>query len=133
MKYISLLISSIGVFIVILGNFYYNSVTLDMQKIKDYVTETNIILEDIIDKEYYVLENKQDYIKRLNSLKEGLNNTNTTFLIDNYKSYKAKSIDSLVKSLKETEDKKIYLGEVEKYNKLCDKEIDRLIISKNLV
>ncbi|WP_195937684.1 hypothetical protein [Romboutsia sp. 1001713B170131_170501_G6] len=133
MKYISLLISSIGVFIVILGNFYYNSVTLDMQKIKDYVTETNIILEDIIDKEYYVLENKQEYIKRLNSLKEGLNNTNTTFLIDNYKSYKVKSIDSLVKSLKETEDKKIYLGEVEKYNKLCDKEIDRLIISKNLV
>lgn len=133
MKYISLLISSIGVFIVILGNFYYNSVTLDMQKIKDYVTETNIILEDIIDKEYYVLENKQDYIKRLNSLKEGLNNTNTTFLIDNYKSYKVKSIDSLVKSLKETEDKKIYLGEVEKYNKLCDREIDRLIINKNLV
>lgn len=133
MKYISLLISSIGMFIVILGNFYYNSVTLDMQKIKDYVTETNIILEDIIDKEYYVLENKQEYIKRLNSLKEGLNNTNTTFLIDNYKSYKVKSIDSLVKSLKETEDKKIYLGEVEKYNKLCDKEIDRLIISKNLV
>lgn len=133
MKYISLLISSIGVFLVILGNFYYNSVTLDMQKIKDYVAETNIILEDIIDKEYYVLENKQDYIKRLNSLKEGLNNTDTTFLIDNYKNYKVKSIDSLVKSLKETEDKKIYLGEVEKYNKLCDREIDRLIINKNLV
>lgn len=133
MKYISLLISSIGVFLVILGNFYYNSVTLDMQKIKDYVAETNIILEDIIDKEYYVLENKQDYIKRLNSLKEGLNNTDTTFLIDNYKNYKVKSIDSLVKSLKGTEDKKIYLGEVEKYNKLCDREIDKLIISKNLV
>ncbi|CEI71997.1 MULTISPECIES: hypothetical protein [Romboutsia] len=133
MKYISLLISSIGVFLVILGNFYYNSVTLDMQKIKDYVAETNIILEDIIDKEYYVLENKQDYIKRLNSLKEGLNNTDTTFLIDNYKNYKVKSIDSLVKSLKETEGKKIYLGEVEKYNKLCDREIDRLIINKNLV
>lgn len=133
MKYISLLISSIGVFLVILGNFYYNSVTLDIQKIKDYVAETNIILEDIIDKEYYVLENKQDYIKRLNSLKEGLNNTDTTFLIDNYKNYKVKSIDSLVKSLKETEGKKIYLGEVEKYNKLCDREIDRLIINKNLV
>ena len=133
MKYISLLISSIGVFLVILGNFYYNSVTLDMQKVKDYVAETNIILEDIIDKEYYVLENKQDYIKRLNSLKEGLNNTDTTFLIDNYKNYKVKSIDSLVKSLKGTEDKKIYLGEVEKYNKLCDREIDKLIISKNLV
>ena len=54
MKYISLLYSQLQVFLVILGNFYYNSVTLDMQKIKDYVAETNIILERY--KEYYVLE-----------------------------------------------------------------------------
>ena len=35
MKYVGLLISSVVVFLVILTNFYYNSITLDMQKIKE--------------------------------------------------------------------------------------------------
>ena len=51
MKYVGLLISSVVVFLVILTNFYYNSITLDMQKIKDYIVESNIILEDIVKKE----------------------------------------------------------------------------------
>ena len=48
MKYVGLLVSSVVVFLVILTNFYYNSITLDMQKIKDYIVESNIILEDIV-------------------------------------------------------------------------------------
>ena len=51
MKYVGLLVSSVVVFLVILTNFYYNSITLDMQKIKDYILESNIILEDIVKKE----------------------------------------------------------------------------------
>ena len=45
MKYIGLLISSIAVLLIILTNFYYNSVTLNIQKIKDYIVESNIILD----------------------------------------------------------------------------------------
>ncbi|WP_236876443.1 hypothetical protein [Clostridioides difficile] len=33
-------------FLLIAVNFYYNSITLDMQRIEDYVMETNLILED---------------------------------------------------------------------------------------
>ena len=54
MKYVGLLVSSVVVFLVILTNFYYNSITLDMQKIKDYIVESNIILEDIVKKEEQV-------------------------------------------------------------------------------
>lgn len=129
MKYIGLLVSSIGVFLVILANFYYNSVTLDMQKIKDYVVESNIILEDVAKKEGYVIETKDEYISRLVTLKKGINNSKTTFLISDYKEYKIKSIDSLIQSISKSENNEIYLKEVNKYNELCDEEIDKLIIN----
>ena len=129
MKYIGLLVSSIAVFLVILGNFYYNSVTLDMQKIKDYVVESNIILEDAIKKEDYVIEKKDEYISRLVTLEKGINNSKTTFLISDYKEYKIKSIDSLIQSISECENNEIHLQEVNKYNELCDEEINKLIIN----
>ncbi|MDV9990956.1 hypothetical protein RHJ76_06730 [Clostridioides difficile] len=40
MKYVGLLLTSIGMFLLIAVNFYYNSITLDMQRIEDYVMET---------------------------------------------------------------------------------------------
>lgn len=129
MKYIGLLVSSIGVFLVILGNFYYNSVTLDMQKIKDYIVESNIILEDVIKKEDYVVEKKDEYISRLVTLKKGINNSHTTFLMSDYKKYKIKSINSLIQSISEYENKKISLEEVNKYNGMCNEEIDKLIVN----
>jgi len=130
MKYIGLLVSSIGVFLVILANFYYNSVTLDMQKIKDYVVESNIILEDVVKKEDYVVEKKDEYISRLVTLKKGINNSHTTFLMSDYKEYKIKSINSLIQSISEYENKEISLEEVNKYNGMCNKEIDKLIVNK---
>ena len=93
MKYIGLLISSIAVFFVILTNFYYNSVTLDIQKIKDYIVESNIILEDIIKNEEIVMEKKDEYISRLINLKNGITNSNTSFLIKEYKENRIKSIE----------------------------------------
>ena len=48
MKYVGLLVSSICVTLVVLVNFYYNSITLDMQKMEDYVMEINIISEEVI-------------------------------------------------------------------------------------
>ena len=129
MKYIGLLVSSIGVFLIILGNFYYNSVTLDMQKIKDYIVESNIILEDVVKKEDYVVEKKDEYISRLVTLKKGINNSNTTFLMSDYKKYKIKSINSLIQSISEYENKKISLEEVNKYNEMCNEEIDKLIVN----
>jgi len=130
MKYIGLLVSSIGVFLVILANFYYNSVTLDMQKIKDYVVESNIILEDVVKKEDYVVEKKDEYISRLVTLKKGINNSHTTFLMSDYKEYKIKSINSLIQSISEYENKEISLEEVNKYNDMCNEEIDKLIVNK---
>lgn len=71
MKNIGLLISSIGVLLVVVVNLYYNSITLDIKMIKDYIIETNIILEDILEKESYVDNKKDEYISRLMSLKRG--------------------------------------------------------------
>ena len=130
MKYVGLLVSSVVVFLVILTNFYYNSITLDMQKIKDYILESNIILEDIVKKEEQVMEKKDEYITRLINLKKGISNSKTSFLVKDYKEYKIKSIEGLIKSISESDLK--YLEEVEKYNNLSEKELDK-ILNKSLI
>ncbi|MBQ3422664.1 MAG: hypothetical protein IJH34_13625 [Romboutsia sp.] len=130
MKYVGLLISSVVVFLVILTNFYYNSVSLDIQKIKDYIIESNIILEDVVNKEEYVMDKKEEYISRLTNLKKGINSSKTSFLVKDYKEYKVKSIDKLIKSISESNLE--YLQEVERYNNLSQKELDR-ILNKNLI
>ena len=130
MKYVGLLISSVVVFLVILTNFYYNSITLDMQKIKDYIVESNIILEDVVKKEEHVMEKKDEYVSRLMSLKKGIKNSKTSFLVKDYKEYKIKSIEGLIKSISESDLK--YLEEVEKYNNLSDQELDK-ILNKSLI
>ena len=130
MKFIGVLVSSIVVFLVILTNFYYNSVSLDIQKIKDYIIESNIILEDVVNKEEYVMDKKEEYISRLTNLKKGINSSKTSFLVKDYKEYKVKSIDKLIKSISESNLE--YLQEVDKYNNLSQKELDR-IINKSLI
>lgn len=130
MKYVGLLISSIVVFLVILTNLYYNSITLDMQKIKDYIVESNIILEDVVKKEEQVMEKKDEYVTRLINLKKGIENSKTSFLVKNYKEYKIKSIEGLINSISKSDLK--YLEEVEKYNNLSDEELDK-ILNKSLI
>ena len=111
-------------------NFYYNSITLDIQKIKDYIVESNIILEDVLKKEEYVIENKDKYIKRLVNLKKGIKSSTTSFLVKNYKEYKIKSIEALINSISKSNLK--YLEDVEKYNKLSEKELEK-ILNKSLI
>lgn len=130
MKNIGLLISSIVVFLVILTNLYYNSITLDMQKIKDYIVESNIILEDVVKKKEQVMDKKDEYVTRLINLKKGIENSKTSFLVKNYKEYKIKSIEGLINSISKSDLK--YLEEVEKYNNLSDEELDK-ILNKNLI
>ena len=110
MKYIGLLLSSVCVFIIILANLYYNSITLDMQKMKDYIVESNRILSDVIEKEDLVKEKKDEYISRLISLKKGINNSKTSFLVSNYKECRIKSIDNLIYSISNYKDKEKYLS-----------------------
>lgn len=130
MKYIGLLISSIAVFLVILTNFYYNSITLDIQKIKDYIVESNIILEDVVKNEEIVMEKKDEYISRLINLKNGINNSNTSFLIKEYKEYRIKSIEGLIKSISKSDLK--YLEDVDRYNTLSEKVLEK-ILNKGLI
>lgn len=127
MKNIGLLISSIGVLAVIITNLYYNSITLDMKMIKDYIVETNIILEDILEKESYVNDKKDEYISRLMTIKRGIENSNTTILVDTYKSYKVKSIECLIDSISKDKDKSEYLNKANNYNQLCEKELNKLV------
>lgn len=127
MKQVGLLVSSICIFIVILVNFYYNSITLDMQKMKYYVIESNMILEDVVKKEEKVKENQDEYISRLMTLKRGMENSKTSFLISDYKEYKVKSIESLIFSISDSKNKNEYLEDVNKYNTLGEKELDRLL------
>lgn len=127
MKQIGLLVSSICIFLVILVNLYYNSITLDMQKMKYYVIESNMILEDIVKKEDYVEEKKDEYISRLMTLKRGMENSKTSILVSDYKEYKIKSIESLIYSVSEWKNKEEHLEEVNKYNSLGEKELDKLV------
>ena len=101
-----------------------------MQKIKDYIIESNIILEDVIKKEEHVMDKKEEYISRLINLKKGIKNSKTSFLVRDYKEYKVKSIEGLIKSISESNLK--YLEEVEKYNNLSEKELDK-ILNKTLI
>lgn len=127
MKYIGLLLSSVSIFIIVLANLYYNSITLDMQRMKNYIVECNRILSDIIEKEEIVNEKKEEYISRLLSLKKGIRNSKTSFLLKEYKDYKVKSIDNLIYIISYPNDKERYLTEVEKYNKLSEEELNKLI------
>ena len=56
MKYIGLVLSSVCIFIIVLANLYYNSITLDMQRMKNYIVESNRILSDIIEKEDFMTD-----------------------------------------------------------------------------
>lgn len=132
MKYIGLVVSSIAVFIIVLSNLYYNSITLDMQRMKDYIGESNIILSDVIEKEDSVIKNKDEYITRIITIKKGLKNSKTSFLVKKYKEYKLKSLDNLIYSISQSQDKISYLNEVEKYDKLGEEELNRLI-NKNII
>lgn len=127
MKYIGLVLSSVCIFIIVLANLYYNSITLDMQRMKNYIVESNRILSDIIEKEEMVNEKKDEYISRLVSLKKGIKNSKTSFLVKEYKDYKVKSIDNLIYMISYPNDKERYLTEVKKYNKLSEEELNKLI------
>lgn len=127
MKYIGVVLSSVCIFIIVLANLYYNSITLDMQRMKNYIVESNRILSDIIEKEEVVSEKKDEYISRLVSLKKGIKNSKTSFLVKDYKDYKVKSIDNLIYMISYPNDKERYLTELEKYNKLSEEELNKLI------
>ena len=87
-------------------------------------------MEDIVKKEEQVMEKKDEYITRLINLKKGIKNSKTSFLVKDYKEYKIKSIEGLIKSISESDLK--YLEEVEKYNNLSEKELDK-ILNKSLI
>ena len=76
------------------------------------------------------MEKKDEYITRLINLKKGIKNSKTSFLVKDYKEYKIKSIEGLIKSISESDLKS--LEEVEKYNNLSEKELDK-ILNKSLI
>ena len=69
MKNIGLLLSSIAAFFIILGCLFYNLLLIDMDRIKDYVTESNSILQDVMENGDKVDKEKGDYISRLIKIK----------------------------------------------------------------
>ena len=124
-KYILVLTSSICVFIVMMINLYYNTINLDMRVISKQLIETNEILDDLVTKKESVLDKKDEYISRLMDIENDLENKNVSFLIKDYKKYKIKSVESLIEAIssEKSEDLKV----VNKYNRLSDKELDKLI------
>ncbi len=57
---------------------------------------------------------------KVNACKERNRKFKTSFLIERYKEYKIKSIESLIYTI--SEEKKDYLDEVDRYNKLGEKK-----------
>ena len=72
MKNIGLFLCSVTGFFIILGCLFYNSLLIDMDKMKDYVTESNLILEEYIKNEDKVDSDKGEYISRLLTIKKGM-------------------------------------------------------------
>ena len=129
MKNIGLLLCSITVFFIILGCLFYNSLLIDMDKIKDYVTESNYIFEQVVKNEDKVDDNKGEYISRLITIKKGMENTNTSFLFEKYKKIKISSIELLIDLINENneKDKKNYLKLVLKSNDRSQRELDSMM------
>ena len=129
MKNIGLLLCSITGFFIILGCLFYNSLLIDMDKIKDYVTESNYIFEQVVKNEYKVDDNKGEYISRLITIKKGMENTNTSFLFEKYKEIKISSIELLIDLINENneKDKKNYLKLILKSNDRSQRELDSMM------
>ena len=129
MKNIGLLLCSITGFIIILGCLFYNSLLIDMDKIKDYVTESNYIFEQVVKNEDKVDDNKGEYISRLITIKKGMENTNTSFLFEKYKEIKISSIELLIDLINENneKDKNNYLKLVLKSNDRSQRELDSMM------
>ena len=134
MKNIGLLLCSVAGFFIILGCLFYNSLLIDMDKIKDYITESNLILEDVIENEEKVNSEKGEYISRLLTIKKGMENANTSFLFEKYKIIKTSSIELLIDAISEDneEERKEYLELVFKSNNESQKELDTLM-DKNFI
>ena len=95
MKNIGLFLCSVTGFFIILGCLFYNSLLIDMDKMKDYVTESNLILEEYVKNKEKVDSAKGEYISRLLTIKRGMESANTSFLFDKYKVIKISSIEYL--------------------------------------
>ncbi|MBC6696456.1 hypothetical protein H9L25_06720 [Terrisporobacter mayombei] len=134
MKNIGLLLSSVTAFFIILGCLFYNSLLIDMKEIKDYVTESNIILEEVVEKEDKVDEKKGEYISRLLSIKSGMENANTSILLNKYKDMKMSSIELLVEAVSESDenDRKDFLNQIYSSNDESQKELNTLM-NKNFI
>lgn len=134
MKNIGLLLSSIAGFFIILGCLFYNSLLIDMDRIKDYVAEGNVILQDVMENEDKVNEKKGEYISRLMKIKKGMENSHTSFLFDKYKLIKTSSIELLIDVINEDneDDKDEYLKLVFEANNESQNELDTLM-NKNFI
>lgn len=134
MKNIGLFLTSVTVFFIILGCLFYNSLLIDMDKIKDYVTESNAILQDVMEDEDKVNDQKGEYISRLIKIKKGMENSHTSFLFNKYKEIKTSSIKSLIDVINEDneEDREEYLKLVFKLNTDSQDELDALM-DKNFI
>lgn len=132
MKNIGLLLVSIMSFFIILSCLFYNSLLIDMEKIKDYVTDSNLILKDVVEDK--VDSREGEYIHKLLNIKTGIENTNTTFLLDKYKVVKISSIELLIEAISEDnkEDKEEYMDMVFNSNDESQNEID-LLMDKNIL
>ena len=134
MKNIGLLLSSIAGFFIILGCLFYNSLLVDMNKIKDYITESNAILQDVMENEDKVNDKKGEYISRLMKIKKGMENSHTSFLFEKYKLIKTSSIELLIDVINEEneKDRDEYLKLVFKANNESQEELDTLM-NKNFI
>ncbi|MDU4860224.1 MAG: hypothetical protein E6356_16015 [Terrisporobacter othiniensis] len=134
MKNIGLLLSSITAFFIILGCLFYNSLLIDMNKIKDYVNESNVILQEVMENQGKVDDKKGEYISRLMKIKKGMENSHTSFLFDKYKVIKTSSIELLIDVISEDneEDKEECLKLVFKANNESQDELNTLM-NKNFI
>ena len=68
---------------------------------------------------------------RLNNIKDCKENSTTTFFTKKNKKYKDKSIENLINTISNDEERNKYLELVNKYNSLCEEELNSLL-DKNL-
>lgn len=125
MKYITIFLSIISVLGITLLNLYYNSLCLDIKMIEKHIKETNFIALEIVKDETNLVENKDNYLKRLSNIKQGLENAKTSILTKEYIDLKIKSIKNLQICIEENN--KQYFNMFDEYNRLSEENLQNLL------
>lgn len=128
MKRITLLLISSGiVFSIISLNLYYSLIKFDTVKVKNLISKSNMIFEEVIKVDEISENDKYEYIKQLTIIEKKMEHSKSVIVSEKYKQSKMDMIKNLKKYIQEDDDKQIYLHKINDSNKISKDELSKAI------